>query len=210
MMNINTEQGTPEWLQARLGKVTASKIVNVMAKGIGATRKTYMSSLKAERLSGQPTPFFSSSVMDWGTEQEPQAKKYYSFFTENKIKDVGFIDHPEIDWTGASPDGLINKDGLIEVKCPKTNTHIEFLETEKIKRGYMLQMQWQMACTERDWCDFVSYDPRLPVDLKMHIIRVERNSELIQEIATEIEAFLLELEASIKSLFQKFSLVEST
>jgi len=201
---LDMEQGTPEWLQARCGLVTASKISDVMSKGRGsspsATRATYMGQLIAERLTGNPTAGFTNSSMDWGSETEPQARAEYTMRTGNMVDEVGFVPHPTLAKAGASPDGLVALDGLVEIKCPNTATHITSLLGGSIKNGYRLQMQWQMACTGRKWCDFVSFDPRMPDDMAYHCKRIERDNAEITAITTAVSTFDAELEALIKNL----------
>lgn len=204
------EQGTEEWHACRLGKVTASRIADVMARtktGYGASRGNYMADLLVERLNGLPTDGFTNAAMQWGTDQEPHARDAYSFITLQDVDQVGFIDHPTIAMTGASPDGLVGPDGLVEIKCPNTKTHLEFLETDIIPDKYIKQMHWQMICTGRIWCDFVSYDPRINVpEMRIKVQRVEKGDRLTGEIVSEVEAFLSELagrEAAIRSKFMK-------
>ncbi len=190
-------QGSPEWFKARLGMVTASRIVDVMAKGRGGgasvTRKNYMAQLVAERLSGNPTETFKSGAMEWGTDNEDQARSAYEFLTDNTVRQVGFIRHPKFEMAGASPDGIVGNKGLIEIKCPNTATHIDTLQSQKVDRKYMLQMQWQIDCTDSDWCDFVSFDPRLPGNVSLFCKRVSRDDELISEIRSAVDTFLGEL-----------------
>jgi putative phage-type endonuclease len=199
-----TNQGTPEWLAERLGCVTASRISNVLSKGKGGgeslTRKKYLYQIIAERLSNEPQESYKSASMQWGTETEPLAKLAYESETCNFVTDVGFIKHPTIEWTGASPDGLVNDDGLIEIKCPNTSTHIETLLNETIDNSYIYQMQWQMECSGRQWCDFVSYDPRVGEKNSLKIIRVNRDVELIETIKKSLIDFLGEVDAIIKKL----------
>lgn len=192
-------QGSEEWLAARCGKVTASRVSAVMSKGKGnapsATRKNYMAELVTERLTGLPAPGFDNDAMKWGRETEPQAASFYSFTKDIELVEVGFVDHPKVASFGASPDRLIGDDGLVEIKCPNTATHIATLTgSSPIKREYMIQMQVQMACTGRDWCDFVSFDPRLPVELQMHVTRIERDAGHIAEIESAVRCFLSELD----------------
>lgn len=196
-------QGSDEWFQARVGKVTASRIADVMAKtksGYGAGRANYMAELVAERLTGESAPSFTNAAMQWGTEKEPEAREFYEFLTSTEVVQVGFIDHPRIDMSGASPDGLVGDDGMVEIKCPNTATHIEFLRYKKPKDQYVKQVQWQMACTDREWTDFVSFDPRLPHDLQLRKVRIERDNALISTMEEEVEAFLEELENIIVEL----------
>jgi putative phage-type endonuclease len=198
------EQRTDEWFNARLGKVTASRISDVMAKtksGYSASRQNYMAQLICERLTETPAESFTNSAMQRGAELEPLAREMYSLnqFDIN-IQEVGFIPHPTIANAGASPDGLVNDDGLIEIKCPNTWTHLEFMQTKTPKREYVLQMQWQMMCTGRKWCDFVSYDNRLPDNLSFRCVRIYYDEKLAQEIEAEVIKFLQELDERIKQI----------
>lgn len=201
------DQHSEEWWSARAGRVTASRIADVMAKtktGWGAGRKNYMAELITERLTGQCAPGFSNAAMQWGTEVEPQARDAYRFITLGSVEETGFHVHPDIDQSGASPDGLVGDDGLVEIKCPNTATHLETLESEKIADKYLLQMQWQMACTGRAWCDFMSFDPRLPDEMQAWIKRVPRDDERISEIESAVRDFLAELEDRVATLRKKY------
>jgi len=184
--------------------VTASKIADVTAKGrSGApskTRATYMGQLIAERLTGNPTEGFSNSAMEWGTETEDEARAAYSFYRDVKIEQVGFVDHANIDMSGASPDGLVGLDGLVEFKCPNTATHIDTILGKPTAGNYIKQMQWQMSCTDREWCDYASYDPRMPEHLRLHVTRVERDDGLITEFDMAVIDFIFEMEAKIETL----------
>ena len=162
-------QGSEEWFKIRLGKVTASRISDVVAQtksGYGASRARYMGELIAETMTKTPTASYSNSAMQWGSDTEPEAAKAYAFITDFNLTEIGFVDHPTISNSGCSPDRLVGDDGLVEIKCPHTHTHIETLLDEKVPQKYLNQMLWQMACTERQWCDFVSFDPRMPVKIK--------------------------------------------
>ena len=197
------DQGTPEWHAARCGKVTASRVADVIAKtktGYGASRANYMAELIAERLTGAPAERFTNGAMQWGTEKEPEARTYYEFVTDREVELVGFVEHPNLAMCGASPDGLIGDDGLIEIKCPNTSTHIDTLLGQSIPAKYETQMQWQMACTGRQWCDFVSYDPRMPDSMRLFVCREARNDAMITELAEEVGKFLAELNAKVASL----------
>jgi putative phage-type endonuclease len=190
------------WLQARLGKVTASRVADVVAKtktGYGASRDNYMAQLICERLTGKPTEGFSNAVMEWGTEQEPHARAAYSAKTGELVEEVGFIPHHDIPGSGASPDGFVGE-GLIEIKCPNTATHLEYVLSGKPPEKYVTQMQWQMAVTGAPWCDFVSYDPRLPEHLQLLIVRVPRDDKRIAELEAEVRKFLAELEEKLAKL----------
>jgi putative phage-type endonuclease len=196
------EQRTDDWFAARLGKVTASRVADVIAKtktGYGAGRANYMADLVVERLTGQKASSFSNAAMEWGTQTEPQAKAAYAAKTGILVEDVGFIDHPTVAMSGASPDGFA-EDGLIEVKCPNTATHLEYVLAELPPLKYFTQMQWQMACTGRPRCDFVSYDPRLPERLQLLVVRVPRDDDYIKILEQEVSTFLQELDDKLNKL----------
>jgi putative phage-type endonuclease len=196
------EQRTDDWFAARLGKVTASRVADVIAKtktGYGAGRANYMADLVVERLTGQKASSFTNAAMEWGTEQEPNAKAAYAAKTGILVEDVGFIDHPTVAMSGASPDGLA-EDGLVEIKCPNTATHLEYIFDGKPPQKYITQMQWQMACVGKPWCDFVSYDPRLPERLQLLVVRVPRDDDYIKMLEQEVTAFLRELDDKLNKL----------
>jgi putative phage-type endonuclease len=206
-MNMDTAaliQGSDEWFHARLGKVTASRIADVIARtktGWGAGRKNYAAELVAERLTGTPAEKFTNAAMTWGTETEPMARAAYEFYRDAEVSAVGFVPHPAIDMSGASPDGLIGADGLVEIKCPNTATHINtLLEKGAIPDKYVVQVQWQMACTDRQWCDWASFDPRLPEDLRLYVQRVQRDDARIAELEAAVVEFLAEVDAIIRAL----------
>lgn len=199
------EQGTPEWFAQRLGKVTASRIADIIAKtktGVSASRANYLAQLVAERLTGQAADTFKSGAMKHGTETEPLARMAYEAETGNLVTEVAMIQHPKIEMSGASPDGLVDEDGLVEIKCPNTATHINTLIGGKVPSQYISQMQWQMACTGRKWCDFVSFDPRMPTNMQLFIQRVERDESLIKEYESEIVQFLKEVDETVKKLIE--------
>jgi putative phage-type endonuclease len=187
-------QGSNEWFKYKIGKVGASRVGDVMAKGTGATRKAYMTELLVARLTGEYPESYTSPSIQWGIDNEPLARSAYEIKTGCMVHEVGFIHHPTIKGFGASPDGLILPDGGLEIKCPNTATHLETMMTGKIKRDYILQMQTGMACAELEWWDFVSFDPRLPGKLEMWIHRVYRDDSLIAEIEREVKLFIEELE----------------
>lgn len=207
------EQRSPEWFEARLGKVTASCIAKVMARlksgQPSADRENYAAQLMAERLTGMQQDSFTNAAMQWGTETEPQARAAYEFLTGLEVVEIGFVDHPRIAMSGASPDGLVGDKGLVEIKCPITKTHFETLEGAPIPDKYIKQMQWQMACTDRQWCDFASYDPRVPESMKLHVTRVSRNDALINEIEAEVAAFLDEIDRRVADLRARYELKEA-
>lgn len=197
------EQRTEEWFKARLGKVTASKVADVMAKtktGISASRANYLSDLVVERLTGQQAEFYQNDAMQWGTDTEPQARMAYEAHKKVLVDEEGFIDHPSIANFGCSPDGLIETDGLIEIKCPNSKTHIDTLLSGKAPSKYIPQMQTQMAITGKQYCDFVSFDPRLPEDLQLFIVRVDRDNDYIAKLEEEVVGFLNEVEQTVTKL----------
>lgn len=201
------EQRTDEWFSARLGKVTASKIADVMTKtktGYGAGRTNYAAQLVTERLTGVKAETFTNAAMQWGVDCEERARAAYEFTTGLTVAQTGFVDHPTVGNSGASPDGLVGDDGLIEIKCPNSATHIATLQGGKIDNKYLLQMQWQMACTGRQWCDFASYDPRLPIEMQLHVVRVPRDDALIAEIEAEVTSFLTEVQSTVADLEARY------
>lgn len=200
-------QGSPEWHAERLGKVTASRMADVCARtksGWGASRKNYMAELVAERLTGTRADGFTNAAMQWGTDQEPEARIAYEFYRDAAVAEVGFVPHPSIADTGASPDGLVGDDGLVEFKCPNTATHIETLLGGTVPEKYVLQMHWQMACTGRQWCDFASYDPRLPESMRLFVQRVPRDEATIATLEKDVVEFLTELRETVAKLRQKY------
>ncbi len=202
-MTEQLEQGSDEWLQARVGKVTASRVSDAITKtktGWGASRANYMAELIAERLTGRPAEKFTNAAMQWGTETEPQARAAYEFFQDESVVQVGLVPHPSIKDSAASPDGYVGEDGLVEIKCPNTATHIETVLGGSVPSKYETQMQWQMACTGRKWCDFVSYDPRLPANLALFVARVNRDDSKIKELESLVTDFLGELDAKVAAL----------
>lgn len=203
------EQRTEEWYAARCGKATASRIADVVAKtktGWGASRANYKAELVTERLTGLPCEHYRSPKMIRGEELEPEARAAYEFFANVDVETVGFIDHPRIAMSGASPDGLVGKDGLVEIKCPDTSTHIETLLGGSLSGEYVKQVQWQMACTGRAWCDFVSYDPRMPEAMRLYIQRVKRDDAAIAELEKNVELFLREVDLIVTELREKFGM----
>lgn len=197
-------QGTPEWYQLRLGKVTASRVADIIRKGksgaVSMSRARYLGELVAERLTGTPTNSFKSSDMEWGNFTEPQARDAYAFYHDAELIEVAFVDHPSIHMAGASPDRLVGRDGLLEVKCPATHTHIATLLGAPIDPDYLTQMQWQMACTGRAWCDWVSFDPRIPDEMRLFVKRVERDDARIRQLEQDVTDFLAEVRLTVDRL----------
>ena len=196
------EQGTDEWFQARLGKVTASRVADIVAKtksGYSTSRDNYMAQLICERLTGKPGESFSNSAMQWGTETEPLARASYEVKYNCMVNQVGFVQHPRIEMSGASPDGLVDG-GLLEIKCPNTATHLDTILSGKVPSKYITQMTWQMGCTQTNWCDFVSYDPRMPENLQLFCKRIDLDQAYLAELETEVIQFLKELEDKVNKL----------
>jgi putative phage-type endonuclease len=199
------EQGTDEWFAIRIGKVTASRVADLLAKtksGYSASRDNYMAQLVCERLTGQKGESFTNAAMQHGTETEPLARLAYEVSQNVLVDQVGFVPHPTIKMAGASPDGLVGDNGLLEIKCPNTATHIETLLSETVPTKYYTQMQFQMACTEREWCDFVSFDNRLPIELQLFVKRVSRDDMYIRLMEAEIVQFIAELDDKINKLMK--------
>lgn len=197
-------QGSPEWFEARRGFVGASAINDVMATtksgGEAATRRNLRARIISERLTGVCADSFSSTAMQWGVDNEPIARANYEVLYGVDVDQVGFILHPEIKMTGASPDGLIGDDGLIEIKCPNTATHIDYLLGGVPPMEYRNQMLWQMECTGRKWCDFVSFDPRMPDDMQLFVVRYTRDEEKIKELRAGVVKFLDEVNEVLNKL----------
>jgi putative phage-type endonuclease len=199
------EQRTPEWFDIRRGKVTASRIGDILKTirngNWAASRRNYAAQLVAERLTGQTHErFFTNEAMEWGKDQEPIARQLYCAKVGNVVTEIGFVDHPTIPMAGASPDGLVGNDGLLEIKCLIPANHQEVLLTGDIKDHYKLQMYWQMACTKRRWCDFVSYDPSLPEHMQLFIHRLEWNEAEISNLEMEVKIFLDEVAETVEFL----------
>jgi len=198
-----TEQRTQEWFSERLGKVTASSLHKVLTKtktGYGADRGHYMTQLVLERLTNTKAESYTNSSLQWGIDQEPFARAAYEAYRGVLVQEVGFVPHPTIEMAGASPDGLV-EDGLVEIKCPESKTHLEvMLSSNPVDGKYMSQMQWQMACTGRQWCDFVVFDPRFPPKLQIFIHRVYRDDKWLEEAETEVRKFLAEVDEKVKAL----------
>lgn len=202
------EQGTPEWFAARLGNVTASRVADVIAKtksGYSASRENYMAQLICERMTGTVAESYTNAAMQWGTETEPLARAAYESIADVLVDEVGYVQHPRIERAGASPDGLVGLFGLLEIKCPNTATHIDTLITEQVPTKYITQMQWQMVCTGRAWCDFVSFDPRLPNGLQVFVKRVEFDTEYAATLEIEVVKFLAELDTKISKLNERLN-----
>jgi len=207
-MNIieSCEQGSAEWLSLRLGKITASRVKDVLTKGRGTspskTAESYMMELIAEILTGNSKPFFENDAMRWGTETEPQARAMYAVNNDFvDVKEVAFVEHNE--QVGISPDGLIGEDGLLEIKCPNTTTQLKRALSDDYSADYKAQIQMQLWVTEREWCDFLSFDPRLDCEAGYLQQRVFRDEEYIEEMKTKVYAFVEKMNEIIEQLTTK-------
>lgn len=197
---VAVQQGTPEWHQLRLGKVTASRVADILAKtktGPSASRNNYLIELALQQVTKTIEESYQNEAMQWGTQTEPQARVAYEVATGNFVDQVAFVNHPNIAGFGCSPDGLVGNDGLIEIKCPNSATHWSYIKANKPPEKYIIQMQAQMAVTGAKWCDFVSFDPRMPERSQLLIVRVPRDSEFILFMEAEIKQFLSEVEVEV-------------
>jgi len=216
MQHNHITQGSPEWFDVKRGKISASGMADLTAKtktGWGASRANYAAKIIVERLTGLTADSFSNAAMQFGTDNEPQARAAYQFFADADVAQVGFVDHPTIPMAGCSPDGLVGADGMIEIKVPNTATHIETLLGAAIDEKYIKQMQFQMACTGRKWCDYVSFDPRMPVGLQLKIQRVNRDDVMIASLEKDALIFLCEIDdkvAQLNALAEADSVPEKT
>jgi len=202
-------QGSPEWFAARAGKVTASRIADVVArsrdrKTWGVSRTNYAAQLICERLTGRAKEGFTNAAMQHGIDTEAEARAAYNFYQNADVVQVGFVLHPNIGEAGASPDGLVGDDGIVQFKCPQPAQHLDTLMGGSIDGGYQKQMLWELACTGRKWCDFASYSPDFPEPMRLHVTRIHRDDEMIAELEREVVAFLTELRAKVDALRAKY------
>lgn len=205
-------QNTPEWLQARCGSVGASDVPDIVRKtktGPSATRDNLMALKVLERLTGVVSPTYQSLAMRNGHERQPMAISAYEFMTDQRVAPIGIIPHPWIEHAHASPDGLVGDNGLVEVKCPQPAAHLQALLTEKVERDYQVQVQWQMACGDRDWCDFVSWNPDFPPAMQLWFCRLQRDESWIDELVDEVVKFLLELDHKVAALKAHYNMLEA-
>ena len=198
------EQRTDDWFAARLGKVTASSLYKVLAKtktGYGADRGNYMTQLVLERVTGTKADSYTNAAMQWGIDQEPFARAAYEAKTGVLVEEVGFVPHPTIEAAGASPDGLVGDDGMVEIKCPDSKTALEcWLSENPVEGKYFAQMQWQMRCADRAWCDYVVFDPRMPAKAQLFVTRVMRDDKWLADTEVEVVKFLAEVDAKVAAL----------
>ena len=196
---IQVEQGSPEWLEARLGLATASRfkdILTTIKTGESAARRNYKAELVVERLTGQLGDRYSNKYMEYGTETEPLARLEYILKSGNSVDEAGFFQHPSLE-AGASPDGLVSQDGLIEIKCRQIANHLQMLHVNEVSPEYIPQIQGQLWITGRKWCDFVSFVPELPENAQLFTKRVLRDEAYITKLAQEVEQFLQEVAAEV-------------
>lgn len=202
MIYYDIEQGSDEWHAVRCGKITASRLDDVMAEiksGEAATRRGYRAELVAERLGGKVDKYVSPA-MRWGTEQEPYARAAYEVATGNFVDQIGFADHPTIPMCGASPDGLIGEEGVLEIKCPNTATHLSYLRNGVVPAEYLKQTQWNLEVLGRKWLHFVSFDPRLPRHLQLFIRVVKRDDKFLDEARKKVREFNSDVESDMEKL----------
>ncbi len=199
-------QGTVEWLMERIGNVTASRVADVISKlkngSPSQARETYKMEVLTEVLTGRATEHYVSAAMDFGTENEPLARTCYEMSKGIEVELVGYVKHPSIPRSGASPDGLMGDDGLVEFKVPNTTTHLRYFLDGVVPEEYKPQMFWQMACTGRKYCDFCSYDPRLPQEYGLFIVRLERDENVIASMELEVIQFIKEVNEMAQQLLK--------
>lgn len=201
-------QGSELWAKLRCGYGTASRAADMIAciekgKNKGqekAERKTYRTELMCERLTGVPYPHYVTKEMQWGLDHEDEAAAAYELVTGELVDKCGFVIHPTVSMFGASPDRLVGADGLLQIKCPTTRTHIEWLQAGVVPLEHLAQMLAEMSCTGRDWVDFCSYDPRLPEPYQLFIRRYYRNEALIAALEVEVKHFNQEVDGMLKAL----------
>ena len=199
-------QNSDEWLKARLGKITASKVAEVLAmtrNGPSERRSKYMWQLVSERLTGDFTRTYTNDAMLWGIENEPLAREFYEAMNDVSVEQVGLYVHPRFDFAAASPDGLVGDDGLLEIKCLTSVNHFKAIYDNEPPKDYLPQVHWQMACTGRAWCDLTLFDPRVPLKMQLKVFRIERDDAEVTRLEEAVEAFNQEIEAVIETLRSK-------
>ncbi len=201
------KQGSSEWRMARVGRLTGSELQKVITGG--KTAETYMTDLIGETLTQQPADEISSKYLDWGNTYEPAARALYAWQyaddpERSEVTQVGFAIHPEYDRVGCSPDSLVGKAGILEIKCPYTpKNHLRTLMTGKVPIEYVAQVQGNLWITEREWCDFVSYHPLFPDNMQLSVVTVGRNEEYIDSLERKVRAFLKDLERKLVDLKER-------
>jgi YqaJ-like viral recombinase domain len=208
--SLQLVQNSPEWRLARCGSVGASDVPDAVRKvksgGVSASRMNLIAVKVLERLTGVPYNGYRSRPMEEGHEKQPLAAAAYAFMTDAAIEPIGLVRHPRLEGAHASPDGLIGPAGLIEIKCPQPAAHLDMLMTERIDRDYLFQMQWQMACTARAWCDFVSFNPDFPPAMQLWVKRVPRSEEAIAELEAEVALIVREIDYRVSALRNRYGL----
>lgn len=199
------EQRSEQWFAARCGSLGASQIADAISKSkdgkaFGSTSANLRAKLVVERITGIQEDSFKTAAIQHGIDSEEAARLAYEAHTGAFVTEVGLYKHPAIEGTHASPDGLVGDDGLIEIKCPNSATHIDTLKTEKVPTKYLYQMQWQMRCTDRQWCDYVSFDPRLPENLRLFVKRIPRDDALLAKLEAEVMLFLKGVDDDVATL----------
>ena len=205
-------QGSDDWKRYKCGRLGASSISDMLARtktGWGAMRGNLCARLVVERLTGCPTPSYTSKAMENGTALEPQARSLYGVLYNVDVAQIGWADHPRIPWSGASPDGLVGDDGLIEIKCPLEKTHLDTLLGGSIDGGYVKQMQWQMTVLDRKYCDFTSFCPSFPPEMQIHVTRVMRDDIMIANLEIEADVFLKEVDETVQALRERYQVLEA-
>lgn len=210
---IDCDQGSAEWFQARCGRITGSRLTDVMAylksgKGEMKCRADYRMDLVAERLTGLTEDQFCSREMKWGTSHEEDARVAYEMAMDTLVQPVGFAVHPTMDYSGASADSLLEADGILEIKCPKTTTHLAYRMAGVVPEEYQPQMLWEMVCCECEWGHFVSYDPRLPADLRLFVVRFDYDEKRVAAMEAEVRKFNDEINDVIEKLRNPTSQVD--
>ena len=197
-MIIDVEQGSPEWFQQRIGCCTASRVNDAIRKlkngKYSAERERYCLEVVMERLTNLTAPHYVTEAMEWGIEQEPVARAAYEHITDCMVDEGQYAMHDRIKWFGASSDGLVGDDGCLEIKCPTSMTHLQWIIDGCVPDEHIYQMKAAMSCYNRKWCDFVSFDPRMPKELRLFIRRLERDEPMILEMEQEVEKFLAEVD----------------
>lgn len=207
MNMLELQQGSPEWISARVGSLGASQLGDALAKtksGWGASRSNLRSRLVIERLTKKPVETFVSAAMQRGTDLEPQARAMYAFERNCIVQEVGIVKHPTIEGTHCSPDGLVNDEGMVEIKCCGATRHFELLDGGDPEDSYIKQCLWQMACTGRRWVDLTYFHPDMPDLLQLHIIRVERDEDVITKLEEDVAKFLAEVDETIARLRARY------
>lgn len=196
-------QRSDEWVKARLGSLGASSLHEAVARtktGWGASRANRRAALIIERLTGAPQDTYQNAAMLQGIEMEPEARSAYAFYKDVDVIEVGLIRHPSIAWTHASPDGLVGEDGMLEIKAPQAAAHLATLLGEPIPEKYLIQMQWQMCCAGRAWCDFASFNRSFPEHMRLWIKRIQRDDKRIAELEDQVREFLAEVQVTMEVL----------